>query len=364
MIALRRDLRITRQSMKLKATVLAFLASTTAASAQQACEIYTVQPGDSLSAIAREAYGSISFQNVWDANRNQIGANPNRISVGMQLRLPCADGSLPGETASAVRPATPVTTASTDATISIRLVTGSDYPPFTDEGLEGGGVYTQLVRAAMETMEPQYETQITFVNDWGAHLETLLPAMAFDGAFPWLRPNCEDPGSLTENSQFRCDNFLHSDPFYEIVTGIVTRRDDPLAATTAAADFAGKTMCSPDGYSDVAPTSMGLGRDVMDYVSPVNPDDCFTALVAGEVDAISLVTTQSEDIAQRLGLADQIAINPAMTVSNVLNVFVDKNNPNGPEIIEALNTGLSNIRESGVWFQTVHTGFSAYYASE
>ncbi|WP_341365814.1 LysM peptidoglycan-binding domain-containing protein [Yoonia sp. BS5-3] len=350
--------------MKIKATVFALLASTAAAQAQQACEIYTVQPGDSLSAIAREAYGSISFQSVWDANRSVIGANPNTISVGMQLRLPCADGSLPGASASVVQPATPVTSVSSDGPVTIRLVTGSDYPPFTDEGMEGGGIYTQLVRAAMDTMEPQYETQIIFVNDWGSHLETLLPAMAFDGAFPWLRPNCEDPASLTENSQFRCDNFLHTDPFYEIVTGIVTRRDDPLATSDDAADFAGKVMCSPDGYSDVAPTSMGLGRDVMEYVSPVNPDDCFTALVAGEVDGISLVTTQSEDIAQRLGLADQIAINPNMTVSNVLNVFVSKNNPNGPEIVEALNTGLANIRESGVWFQTVRTGFSAYYTNQ
>ncbi len=349
-------------SKKLTLASLILAAGTAAASAQEACSIYTVQPGDTLSVIARAAYGSISFQQVWDANRTVIGPNPNIISVGMQLSLPCADGSLPGTGTVQARATTSVPEATSNAApTTIRLVTGSDYPPYTDEGLEGGGVYTQLVRAAMETMEPRYETQIVFVNDWGAHLETLLPARAFDGAFPWLRPNCEEPETLTENSKFRCDGFLHSDPFYEIVTGVVTRRSDALAATESAADFAGKTMCLPDGYSDVGPTTLGLGRDVMTYIQPTNPDECFTALMAGEADAISLVTTQAEDIAQRLGLADDVTINPTLTVANVLAVFVDKNNPNGPEVIAALNEGLANIRESGVWFQTIRTGFAAYY---
>ncbi|MDX8353357.1 LysM peptidoglycan-binding domain-containing protein [Cognatiyoonia sp. IB215182] len=336
-------------------------AGATATHAQEACSVYTVQPGDTLSVIAREAYGSISFQEIWDANRNVIGANPNIISVGMELSLPCADGSLPGSGTVQVSVATPVPEVTAAETKTIRLVTGTGYPPYTDEGLEGGGVYTQLVRAAMDTMEPRYETEIIFVNDWGSHLETLLPARAFDGAFPWLRPNCEAPETLTENSKFRCDGFLHSDPFYEIITGLATRSDDALATTTDAADFAGKSLCLPSDYSDVGPTSLGLGRDVMNYVQPANPDDCFTALMAGEVDAVALVTAQSEDIAQRMGIAEQVAINPHLTSADVLAVFVDKDNPDAAEIISALNEGLENIRESGEWFQTVRAGFSAYY---
>ncbi len=350
-------------SNKYTLAAVAFLAGAGAAQAQQACTVYTVQSGDSLSGIAREAYGSISYQSVWDANRSVIGSNPNAISVGMELKLPCADGSLPGSGTVQASVVAPVPEVSSDGPVTIRLVTGTGYPPYTDEDMEGGGIYTQLVRAAMDTMEPRYETDIVFVNDWGSHLETLLPARAFDGAFPWLRPNCEEPETLTENSKFRCDGFLHSDPFYEIITGVVTRRDDPLGATDNAADFTGKTMCLPADYSDVGATSVGLGRDVMEYVQPVSPDDCFTALIAGEVDGVSLVTSQAEDIAQRMGVADQVTINPNLTTANVLAVFVDKNNPDGPEVIEALNAGLKNIRDSGEWFQTVRSGFTAYYAN-
>lgn len=355
--------RMSMNSKKMTMAALAVMAGTSAAQAQEACSVYAVQPGDSLSGIARTAYGSISFQRVWDANRNVIGSNPNVINVGMELRLPCADGSLPGAAPLTEASATPEVTPTNAAPVKIRLVTGTDYAPFTDEGMEGGGIYTQLVRAAMDTMEPQYETDITFVNDWGSHLEGLLPAQAFDGAFPWLRPNCEAPETLTENSKFRCDNFLHSDPFYEIITGLTVRAGENLETTTTASDFHGKTVCLPDGYTDAAVAEFGLTEPVVTYFRPVNPDDCFPALVAGDVDAVALEFAQAEDAATRMGVLDQVATNQNLTVVNVLAVFVDKNHPNGEEVIGALNQGLENIRLNGEWFQTVRAGFTAFYAN-
>ena len=348
--------------MKYKSTlaVIALLLSGTAASAQEACSVYTVKPGDSLSGIVKAAYGNNSFQGVWDANRTTIGSNPNLIYVGVQLRLPCADGKLPGAsvtTATAVAPQS----APAGEPISIRLVTGSDYAPFTDESMEGGGIYTQLVRAAMDTMKPDVTTTITFVNDWGAHLETLLPAVAFDGAFPWLRPNCEAPEALTENSKFRCEEFLHSDPFYEIVNALSVKSSSPLATTANYTDFHGTKICLPDGYSDSSLAAAGLVEPKVTYVQPVNPDDCFVKLIAGDVDAVSLEVRQAEDIAQRLGNTDQVAANKNLTVINTLSIFISKKHPNGADLIKTINQGLKNIHENGIWFNTVRKGFSAYY---
>jgi hypothetical protein len=48
----------------------------------------TVVPGDTLSAIAEEAYGDASlFLRLFAANRNQL-SDPNRIFAGQQLRIP------------------------------------------------------------------------------------------------------------------------------------------------------------------------------------------------------------------------------------------------------------------------------------
>jgi nucleoid-associated protein YgaU len=49
---------------------------------------YTVQPGDSLSAIAQQSYGDASlFPRIFDANPNQLN-NPDLIFPGQVLRIP------------------------------------------------------------------------------------------------------------------------------------------------------------------------------------------------------------------------------------------------------------------------------------
>jgi nucleoid-associated protein YgaU len=50
---------------------------------------YTVQSGDTLSTIADDQYRSESrWREIYEANRTAIGGNPNRLKVGMKLRIP------------------------------------------------------------------------------------------------------------------------------------------------------------------------------------------------------------------------------------------------------------------------------------
>jgi len=49
---------------------------------------YTVQPGDTLSAIAQQAYGDASlYPRIFEANTNQL-TDPNLIFPGQVLRIP------------------------------------------------------------------------------------------------------------------------------------------------------------------------------------------------------------------------------------------------------------------------------------
>ena len=67
---------------------------------------YTVQRGDSLSAIAARTYGKAAdWPAVWWANRHQV-ANPNQIAAGQRLRLP-ASGQVPAWMAHAAGAAFP-----------------------------------------------------------------------------------------------------------------------------------------------------------------------------------------------------------------------------------------------------------------
>jgi len=50
--------------------------------------LYTVQPGDSLSKIAKRHYGDANaWHKIYDANRDQI-QDPDLIQPGWKLRLP------------------------------------------------------------------------------------------------------------------------------------------------------------------------------------------------------------------------------------------------------------------------------------
>ena len=51
-------------------------------------EVYTVASGDTLSKIAKRFYGDTNaYQKIFEANRDKL-ANPDRIQVGQELRLP------------------------------------------------------------------------------------------------------------------------------------------------------------------------------------------------------------------------------------------------------------------------------------
>ena len=51
----------------------------------------TVQPGDSLAGIARQRYGdAAAWRQIYAANRDAIGPDPNRLEVGLELTLPGA----------------------------------------------------------------------------------------------------------------------------------------------------------------------------------------------------------------------------------------------------------------------------------
>src|SRR2546421_10469572 len=50
---------------------------------------YTVQPGDTLSSIAQQAYGDANqWQKIYDANKQVIGNDPNLIRPGEVLSIP------------------------------------------------------------------------------------------------------------------------------------------------------------------------------------------------------------------------------------------------------------------------------------
>lgn len=355
----------------------AVLLSGTAALAQEACSTYTVQSGDNLRYIARAAYGDADlYRVIYEANVAIIGAKADIIEIGAKLTLPCdpanPTAALPNETAAASTEApaaeaiVPVAAtpdpapaeASAVAVKPISFVTGNGYAPFADETLPGGGMMTQLAEMAIFRADPAIPYTMTYINDWQAHLDALLPSGAYDLSFPWIRPDCEGGGMLSSGDQTRCDNFVFSGPFYEIVDGFFATRASGLGAATNYTEFAGKRICRPEGYTTGVLDSVGLTSSVITLVRPTLAADCFKALAAGEVDLVSIDAEVGDATLTKLGLSAEIEQNPQLVSLLSLHVVAHKSNQRAVDMIGQLDAGLIEMYETGEWYEIVSTALT------
>ncbi|PWE31389.1 peptidoglycan-binding protein LysM [Maritimibacter sp. 55A14] len=332
-------------------SALALIIGAGSAWAQEDCGTYQVAPGDSLQKIASSVYGDVSFRVIYDANRDEIGYNPNVIEAGMVLRLPCIDRPLPEKTVQRVPEAAEAPAAAEDKTIV--LITGNDFPPFTDESLPGRGMFTELVETAALRAESGQTVEVRFVNDWDAHFETLLPVQAFDGSFPWTRPDCEAPASLSDEDRNRCENYIFSDPFYEVVDGLFARKGSPFTSTLDVSDLAGTRICRPEGYSTARLDTVGLSEPIITLYRPVRVADCFDALMGGTVDIVAIDSLVGTDMIEFMGLTNEIVENQNLGKVSALHVLVHKDNSRGKETLDLLNAGLREMVGSGEWYDIV-----------
>lgn len=342
------------------APALMLLASLGAAGAQEACKSYRATVGDTLLTIAAKAYGNRDYMRIYKANQAAIGKNPDLLKVGTLLTLPCADGSLPEaatKTAAERAPAPEIIAAQAakvvESVAPVVLITGNDFLPFTDESLPGRGMFTELVETAALRSDPDREFEVKFVNDWAAHLDTLLPIMAFDGSFPWAKPDCSQFDTLSPDDKYRCENYEFSAPFYEVVDGIFSRKNSGFAEMISYDQLVGTRICRPDGLSTARLDSVGLSAPKVKLYRPGRVAACFEALMAGSVDIVALNSQVASDMIAEMGLSGEVVENPNLGEVNALYVVVHKQNPRGREVLDFLNAGLADMMKTGEWYDIV-----------
>ncbi len=336
----------------------ALILSGAAVQAQEACSTYTVAVGDNLRFIARAAYGDADlYRLIYDANVSVIGAKADIIKVGAKLALPCD----PATAAATAEPTTAVVTpvAATPAEPAepaqkpIAIVTGNGYAPFADETLPGGGMMTQLVEMAVFRADPAIVYNLSFINDWQAHIDALLPSGAYDLSYPWVRPNCDAPQMLSPSDQTRCNDFEFSGPFYEIVDGFFATRDSGLLSVTSYAGFEGKRICRPEGYTTGVLDAAGLMAPAITLMRSEDVEDCFRALSAGEVDLVSVDMEVGDSAVAKLGLIASVGQNPHLSTILSLHVIAHKSNPRAVDMLRQLDAGMIEMYESGEWYDIV-----------
>lgn len=342
------------------------LALPVAAFAQENCTTYTVKEGDTLGTIAQAAYGTYDYQMIFNANRDALAANPNNLPAGLQLILPCEDGRLSPDTElSAIitqETEKQETTKKKSNTYepALKFVSSNDWMPFADESLSGGGIFVRMAATAMQRGGNDREFEIDYVDDWMSHIDVLLPSGAFDVSIAWESPDCTKLDMLGEFSARMCTEFDFSLPIYETAYAFNTLIDSKYANARAFADYAGAKICRPEAWPTGDLEVQGLAPPVIEFVQPKSPLECAEMLLAGEVDLYSIEAETSASNFAELKAADKVVPNPALATFITYHFLTSKSNPRGRVYIAMLNRGITEMRESGEWYDIIATGLAEF----
>jgi phage tail protein X len=336
------------------------------ASAQEACTTYTVNDGDTLGSIAQAAYGTFDYQMIFNANRDALAANPNSLPAGLQLILPCEDGRLtPDQELTSVIETETQKQESTARKSNVyepplKFVTSNNWAPFTDESLTGGGIFVRMAATAMQRGGNDRAYEVSYVDDWMSHIDVLLPTGSFDISIAWESPDCSKLDMLGEFSARMCTDFDFSLPIYEAAYTYNTLPDSKFAGARSFSDYTGAKICRPEAWPLGDLEVQGLTPPIVEYIQPKSPLECAEMLLKGEVDVYSIETETSVSNFTELDASDKIAVNPALTTFISYHFLTSKSNPRGRVYIAMLNRGITEMRETGEWYDILASGLAEF----
>jgi phage tail protein X len=330
-------------------------------SAQEACTTYTVQDGDTLGSISNTAYGTFDYQQIFNANRDVVAASPSSLPVGTQLVLPCLDGRLrPDQELNSITERETQEFEETRPTKgeyapAIKIVAGDGWPPFTDSRLTEGGLLTRLGLTAFRRAGNDRDTKMDWVDDWGSHLDVLLPNRAFDLSIGWDGIDCTKMDLLSPDMVRRCTELVLSDPVYEVVYGFYSLPENPFYEARSFADLQGARICRPADWATADLEVEGLSPPAVTYVQPVEYDACVQLLLDGEADVMSIEIETAVHYIELAKVTDRILQNPSLIKIASLHFATHVSHKRGQEYLKMLNAGLAEMRESGEWYDIVAT---------
>jgi polar amino acid transport system substrate-binding protein len=122
----------------------------------------------------------------------------------------------------------------------------------------------------------------------------------------------------------------------------------------------GRKLCRPAGYFTFDLDQEDLGEPNATLIIPPTAADCFTWLMRGEVDVVTLNKSIATAGISRLGLDGRVAEIPALASTQTLHVMAPKGDPQGRAYLDLVNAGLADLQASGRWFEVVSRHLGAF----
>lgn len=343
---------------------------------------YVVKEGESLADIAGRVYGSpAQWVVIFYANQDRMGANVSMLVQGLSIRIPCLGDQQPAaapeqaakDAAAAAKEAPPAAPGAIELSSMVRRIeflTADDYAPFTARSLPNGGMITNIVSAAMDLIKQQaggsFDYNVSWVNDWGAHLNPLLITRAFDVGFPWLKPDCDHVSDLSRDAKYRCQKFFFSDPLYEVFIVLFVKSNSPMTFEKDD-EILGKTLCQPAGNSTFELDKGGrnwVKDNKIVLMRPQTIEECFRLLDNGSVSIVVTADLTGKAVIAELGLGDQVKALQRPLAISTLRLIVPKTHPYASTILYYLNTAIGKLKDSGEYDKIVNSHLSRYWNTQ
>jgi len=221
---------------------------------------------------------------------------------------------------------------------TIKLVTGNDYKPFTDESLPQGGMVTDLVRQAYE--QAGYDVSFKFIP-WKRAERAVLKGDAV-ATFPYVK------------TADRLKKYAYSEAvFVSNVVPIVKAADAGLI--TSYDDMKGKRSCYPLGWKlGIDKLDNMLDSDQIDTNRPREMASCYKMLEKGRIDFIPAEkATAMLDAEEALGTLDKIHFEEFILGSTPLHLIFDKGGETTQQEVDTFNKALQGIKDNGTYDKIV-----------
>jgi uncharacterized protein len=226
--------------------------------------------------------------------------------------------------------------------------------PLADEQLPQGGLITALVHTSLATAKPDgsaADIELRWAKGALPPIRLLLNDAAIALSWPWEGADCERPNDLAQASALLCDSALFSDPILQVVVGLFALSDSSFRFGSDESIY-GRTICIP--LDQDASTLNDEGRNwlsekrVTALRQPTLPD-CVSAVQKLEADAFLANDLEGRYVLQRLGLAQHFKMAERPLGTRGIHAVALKENPQAPELIQAVNRGLKQLKQTDAY---------------
>ena len=218
---------------------------------------------------------------------------------------------------------------------TIRTTT-TNWAPYYDPSLKGGGVVTRIAKAAFAAAG--HEMTVTFL--------------------PWKRVMWKtergdfDAVMGAYYSKERDETFMFSDPFYDVVVGIMGWKDQGITRYDSLKDLKDYSIGYNDGwvYGEAFESADYLEKD-----SAYDQTRSVRKFFAGRVDMVAMARNIFSHEVSKLpeaSLKDVVFLDPPLMVG-ALHIMFSPKLENAESLRQDFNAGLAQIREDGTYDKIV-----------